>query len=159
MIMKATLFKRTILAAMLFCALASAASAQEKMETRDTRIGKLEFQKGYPSEATVKTLYNELDFQRACQAYIWGLPAVASMHLAGTYQSSFGATYGDLLSLTTYDDLSYGITANATTPYYLLAYDLEKLGPVVFEGPAGATAGFIDDLWQRPVADLGIPGV
>ena len=157
--MKTIHLKKLTLAAMLFCALASAASAQEKMETRDTRIGKLEFENGYPSEATVDKLYNELDFQRACQAYIWALPAVASMSLAGTYQNSLGAKYGDLISLTTFDDLSYGITANATTPYYLMAYDLDKLGPVVFQEPAGATAGFIDDLWQRPVADLGVPGV
>ena len=41
-----------------------------------TRIGQLEFVKGYPSDETVNQLYNELDFQRACQAYLWGLPMV-----------------------------------------------------------------------------------
>jgi len=42
----------------------------------NTRIGKLQFEMGYPSDATIKKLYNELDFQRAVQAYIWGLPMV-----------------------------------------------------------------------------------
>jgi len=40
------------------------------METRDTRIDKLVFEKGYPSEETVAKLYDEMDFQRATQAYI-----------------------------------------------------------------------------------------
>jgi hypothetical protein len=45
-------------------------------ETTDTRIGKLTFESGYPSQKTVDKLYAEMDFQRACQAYLWGIPAV-----------------------------------------------------------------------------------
>jgi hypothetical protein len=45
-------------------------------ETRKTRIGELTFESGYPSPETVAKLYDEMDFQRACQAYIWGIPAV-----------------------------------------------------------------------------------
>ena len=43
----------------------------------DTRIGKIELQSGYPSEASVRKLYDEMDFQRAVQAYIWAMPIVA----------------------------------------------------------------------------------
>ena len=43
----------------------------------DSRIGELEFSSGYPTEATVDKLYDELDFQRAVQAYIWGMPFVS----------------------------------------------------------------------------------
>ena len=47
-------------------------------ETLDTRIGKLEFTHdfadGYPTDATVKKLFNEMDFQQAVQAYIWAIP-------------------------------------------------------------------------------------
>jgi hypothetical protein len=45
-------------------------------ETINTRIGELTFESGYPSPETVAKLYDEMDFQRACQAYIWGIPAV-----------------------------------------------------------------------------------
>ena len=38
--------------------------------TVKTRIGTLKFIKGYPSNATIAKLYNELDFQRAVQAYL-----------------------------------------------------------------------------------------
>ena len=45
-------------------------------ETRQTRIGALTCESGDPSPETVAKLYDEMDFQRACQAYIWGIPAV-----------------------------------------------------------------------------------
>jgi len=145
-----------IIASLLAAFMATSSYAQ--METRDTRIGTLQFEKGYPSDSTVEKLYDEMDFQRASQAYIWGLPVVSSMNLVKTVLSGHDADYTNLIGITTFEDLSYGITANATTPYYFVVYDLNKLGPAVFEEPAGATAGFIDDLWQRPVTDLGVPG-
>jgi len=53
-------------------------SGSQKIETR---IGTLEFThdfaNGYPTDETVEKLYDERDFQRACQAYLWSLPAVA----------------------------------------------------------------------------------
>ena len=36
-----------------------------RQETLETRIGRLEFESGYPSQATVAKLYDEMDFQRA----------------------------------------------------------------------------------------------
>ena len=58
------------------------------MTSYPTRIGALEFThdfaNGYPTDATVERLFDERDFQRACQAYLWALPIVsmACMHLA-----------------------------------------------------------------------------
>ncbi len=50
-------------------------------ENIDSRIGKLEFThdfvNGYPREQTVEKLFDEMDFQRAVQAYIWSLPLVS----------------------------------------------------------------------------------
>jgi hypothetical protein len=43
----------------------AAAMAQEVI---DTRIGKLTFESGYPSDETVQKLIDEMDFQRAAQA-------------------------------------------------------------------------------------------
>ncbi len=50
------------------------------------------------------------------------------------------------------------LTANATTPYIFATPNLTKTGPLVIEVPAGATAGMVDDFWQRPITDLGLPG-
>ena len=43
-------------------------------QTVDSRLGQLEFQSGYPTDQTVQHLYDELDFQRAVQAYLWAMP-------------------------------------------------------------------------------------
>jgi len=43
----------------------------------ETRIGQLRFEGGYPSNETVDKLYEEMDFQRAVQAYIWAIPLVS----------------------------------------------------------------------------------
>lgn len=42
----------------------------------ETRIGTLEFFDGFPDDATVEKLYDNLDFQRAVQAYLLAIPAV-----------------------------------------------------------------------------------
>jgi hypothetical protein len=46
--------------------------------TVDTPIGKIDLLMGLPANAQVeKKIYDEMDFQRACQAYIWATPIVA----------------------------------------------------------------------------------
>jgi hypothetical protein len=46
------------------------------LQTIDTHIGRLDFThdfaNGFPTDATVQKLYDERDFQRACQAFLWG---------------------------------------------------------------------------------------
>jgi hypothetical protein len=42
----------------------------------ETRLGPLSFSDGFPSDATVEKLYDNLDFQRAVQAYLLAIPAV-----------------------------------------------------------------------------------
>jgi len=128
----------------------------------DTRIGKLsfthDFANGYPTKETVERLYDERDFQRACQAYLWALPLVSAGEIEHVYMQAPGAAYGGITSVAKFPELSRFLTANATTPYTLTWLNLEKEGPYVIELPAGPTAGFVDDLWQRPVTDLGLPG-
>jgi len=54
---------------------------QSELQGIETRIGTLEFThdfaNGFPTDATVEKLYDERDFQRACQAYLWSIPAVS----------------------------------------------------------------------------------
>lgn len=52
------------------------AATTTQAQTVDTPIGKLEFEQGVPKQATVKNLYDEMDFQRACQFYLWAFPVV-----------------------------------------------------------------------------------
>lgn len=82
--------------------LPSALSAQERAleGTVDTPIGKLTFEDGYPSNASVEKLYDTLDFQRACQAYIWGLPLMATQAFSHSFRADLGGERGDLIEVT-----------------------------------------------------------
>jgi hypothetical protein len=42
-------------------------------EALDTSIGRLEFEAGLPASETIQKRYDELDVQRAVQAYLWAL--------------------------------------------------------------------------------------
>ena len=123
-------------------------------QTVDSHIGKLEFThnfaNGYPTRDTVEKLYDERDFQRACQAYLWAIPAVSFAQWQHG-QASFGAGNGDIASLLSYDDRLGVLTPNATTPYYLIFVDLSA-GPFVIDMPANVR-GAISDAWQRALPD------
>lgn len=126
--------------------------------TVKTRIGKLKFIKGYPSDPTIKKLYNELDFQRACQAYIWGLPMVEMAEWQKAQKDIFKAGTNDFVTYQNFTQKLGILTANATTPYMMAFPNLKETGPMVFEIPAGPTAGGLLDFWQRPFSDLGQTG-
>ncbi len=70
-------------------------------DTIDTRVGKLEFThdfaNGYPTDETVEKLFEEMDFQRAVQAYIWSLPLVSWANWQHVHETEFGAKSGDLV--------------------------------------------------------------
>jgi hypothetical protein len=126
-------------------------------ETVDTRIGKLDFELGVPTLATVKNLYDQMDYQRACQLYLWALPIVEFGNLQAILEGTTGALPGDL-TIYLGNEQSVFMTPNATTPYIVGYLDLTKTGPVVMEIPAGAIAGAASDYWQRPLCDLGVAG-
>lgn len=126
--------------------------------TIETRIGQLQFINGYPSDATIKKLYNEMDFQRAVQAYIWGLPMVEMAEWQKAQKDIFKAGTNDFVTYQNFTQKLGILTANATTPYMMAFPNLKETGPMVFEIPAGPTAGGLLDFWQRPFSDLGQTG-
>jgi hypothetical protein len=139
-------------------AMALLASSLAHAETVDTRIGKLELQAGYPSKATAEKLFDEMDFERATQAFIWALPAVGfhGLHLA--HKNTFGAKDGDIVLYDSLTDKAGMLTPNITTLYIMSFWNLAEQGPVVIEVPPGAVAGGVLDIWQRPVTDVGQTG-
>jgi hypothetical protein len=50
------------------------ATTHAQTTTTDTRIGELKYEGGFPTKETVEKLYDEIDFQRASQAYMWSFP-------------------------------------------------------------------------------------
>ena len=132
-------------------------------ESINTRIGELSFTKdfenGYPTDETVTKLYNEMDFQRACQAYLWSLPLVSFVYWQQVQAEEMGAGNGQLVFLETYDEKVGGLTLNVTTPYVETFVDLGASGPFVIEIPPGnQVRGATHDMWQVQVAQMTRPG-
>ncbi len=127
-------------------------------ERTDTRIGELDFELGLPSEETVTKLFDELDFQRACQAYIWALPLVSMAAWQRANYETFGAADCDIVIYRTYRDKLGILTPNATTPYIVSFVNLARTGPVVVDLPAGSNASGIPDFWQGSIVEMGQTG-
>ena len=111
-----------------------------------------------PARETIATVFDELDFQTAVQAYLWAIPIVSWAQWMDVHTNIFGATASDIVVYRSYRDRLGLITANATTPYILNFFDLGATGPLVIELPPGPTAGGIADFWQREFAVLGEMG-
>ena len=84
-----------------------------------SRLGPLELNNGYPSDATVAKIFDDIDFQRACQAYLWGLPLMAMRQWQGEHLAKFDAGKLDYVDYLTFQDKLGLLTANATTPYIM----------------------------------------
>jgi hypothetical protein len=80
----------------------------------DTRIGKLTFESGYPSQETVTKLYDEMDFQRACQAYLWGIPAVGLEEWRLAHRDIFKAKNGEMVAYLDFKEKLGILTPNFT---------------------------------------------
>ncbi len=123
-----------------------------------SRIGPLAFEGGYPTDATVGKLYDELDFQRATQAYLWAIPIVSFAKWQEQHEKVFGQEDGDLVQMVSARDKMGMLTPNDSTTYLIGFWNLERTGPMVIDYPKGPTAGGILDMWQRPITDMGLSG-
>jgi len=123
-----------------------------------TPIGDIELRHSYFDDDASRRLFDEMDFQRACQAYLWSHPIVSMT----TWRLRQGEAFGvkgrhDFVVLDSLKEKRGIVTGNLSTPY-ILQFTSLKDGPLVVEYPAGMTAGGFIDLWQRPVADTGLTG-
>jgi hypothetical protein len=128
------------------------------IQSVETHIGKLDFELGVPTRETAARLYDEMDFQRAVQCYLWGLPTVGMEECKQGIQRDTGVRNGDMAILKGYRSLSVLLTPNLVTTYILALIDLAESGPIVMDYPAGMTAGALLDWWDRPIVDVGVPG-
>ena len=101
------------------------------------RLGQVVMDGELPRRDQVGLVFDELDYQMACQAYLWALPLVSYAQWQSQHREVFGATDYDLVHYVSYRDRLGLITANATTPYILTFIDLSRTGPLVVELPAG----------------------
>jgi len=122
----------------------------------ETRLGTLTFFDGFPDQASVEKLYDNLDFQRAVQAYLLALPSVSMVGLRDGL-TKFGPANVTIPTFETLmDSRSIFLTANANTPYTWMWINLRS-GPLVAEIPPGVL-GMINDMWFYYVTDMGLVG-
>ena len=124
-------------------------------ETRETQIGKLSFASGYPTEDTVKKVYDELDFQRAVQAYLWALPMASYGAMADEHIRLGCGSSAVVVADKSAEQQQLILTANQDTIYMSGVLDLRN-GPMVMEVPPGLL-GTLNNLWQQPLCDIGGP--
>jgi len=122
-------------------------------EAIETRIGTLNFTQdfvnGYPTVETIDKLYDEMDFQRACQLYLWSIPWIGFASWQNEYESNLNVKNGQLVLMETYEEKLGGLTFNTTTPYVATWINLEKEGPFVIEIPEGGQVrGAAHNNWQ-----------
>ena len=141
-------------------ALKSAKNFKPAPENMQTRFGKLEFPGGYPTEATVQKVYDELDLQRATQLYLDMYPALSMTGmLIGTVRDCGVRSCSDIsVSADRLDSKAMFLTGNTESIYGLLVFDLKADGPTVFEVPAGLMGPF-DDATFKFVFDIGPTGM
>ena len=122
------------------------------------RLARLNFEHGMPTANTAKNLYDIMDLQRAVLCYLWAMPIVGMQSAKEALIDNAGAVSGDMVLIQGYREVGTMLGSNVTTPYFLSHFDLSN-GPFVIEYPPGATAGSLIDWQDRPIADVGVPGL
>lgn len=134
-----------------------AAAEARAQENHWKSLTDLKFSGGYPTAEASKRLYDELDFQRAVQVYLWALPAMNIDAMRQGSEAAFGV--GNHILPVWKDRLNTKTkvtTPNSDVVYAMSYLDLKK-GPVVVEVPP-KLQGMFDDFWHRPICDVGFVG-
>ncbi len=146
---------QALLAMMAITCLLLAVAVPVSAETITTKFGKLEFESGYPTDKTVQKLYDELDFQRAVQAYLWALPMASYGAMADEHIRLGCGSSAVVVLDKSGEQQQLVLTANQDTVYMSGVLDLRN-GPMVMELPPGLL-GTLNNIWQQPLCDLGGP--
>ena len=138
----------------LVIAIAMSAHAQQEVVTSKGRFP-LDAH-GAPEKETIQALFDEMDYQRAVQTYLWAMP---QMVVAGQHRlNQFYGAKENLDFLHMYKDPSVPgmLTPNTIVKYVVNLCDLTETGPLVLEMPGGRLVGLMMDYQMRWVTDLGL---
>src|ERR1700722_1067383 len=122
----------------------------------DTHIGTLKFFDGFPDDATVEKVMDNLDFSRGVQAFLSGMPGASLVGMRTGFQK-LGVINGTILILESLlDSKSLFLTGNTDSVYFSAWLNL-KDGPLVLEAPPKVLS-FLDASWFQYVVDIGNAG-
>jgi hypothetical protein len=130
---------------------------------RFAKLAEQPFVENAATDVAAKTLMDELYFQRACQVYLWALPAMNCVAMKEGSAKTFGSGYNVMpIWRKRLNPKTLVTTPNSDVIYAMAFLDLKKDGPMVVEVAAGLQ-GILDDFWQRPLtgpltdSSLGLP--
>ncbi len=122
----------------------------------NTRLGTLRTKDGFPDKATIKKVYDNLDFQRGVQSILTTMQGASLVAMRRGLRglgpdNNTVAQFENLM-----DSKTLFLTANTTTIYNFMWVNTKE-GPIVIELPP-KVLGMIDDFWFRWVGDMGVTG-
>jgi hypothetical protein len=114
------------------------------------------FERGYPSGDTASKAYDDTDLNSAITAYKFFYPTVS---IIATWKGNVaaGLTTNKQFMIMEGSPKQFVFTPNSDTPYEGANIDLTN-GPMVVELPPGPLMCVVNDLNQRYVMDMGLPG-
>ena len=133
-------------------------AAPDKIETG---FGTLEFElEAFPNEESVQKIYDEMDLQRATQAYMDFMPTLSVYGIVKSHIRDFGfKTSSDIVVAAGpgWSPRELYLTGNNSTVYACASLDLKIDGPTVVEIPPGMY-GTADDARFEYLVDFGFVG-
>jgi len=127
-----------------------------------SNLDDLKYVGGYPTAETTQKLYDQLDLQRAAQAYLDFMPAISMQAMLDMHPRDHGVSEtGGIIVYTEPGEgrsKDLGLTYNTESMYASASVDLKQTGPAVIEVPPNVL-GVINDGFMRYVADLGNAGL
>ena len=125
-------------------------------DTVESRFGALKFFDGVPDQASTELIFDNLDYQRAVQAYLLALPVVNQMANRTGILAMGAANKTVPIWEQLVDSRTVELTANDNTPYTWFWIDLRN-GPLVIEAPP-KVLGLVNDIWYHWNGDIGFTG-
>jgi len=126
-----------------------------------TSFGTLEFElEAFPTEESVRKIYDEMDLQRATQAYMDFYPALSVYGILKGQIRDFGFKSSSDIGVHPSPGLTPSelyLTGNNSTVYAVASLDLKVDGPTVVEIPPGMY-GTADDALFKFLVDFGFVG-
>ena len=119
-------------------------------------IGEIRTENEYPTPETIAKLYDQLDFQRACQVFLRNITASSMYSFRQGLRRDLGITTPQHYAVWDgpFDARSVLLTPNSETVYGATYLALAEDGPTVVEVPTGVL-GVFNDMWMREIENIG----
>ncbi|MEZ8060060.1 DUF1214 domain-containing protein [Vibrio splendidus] len=117
-----------------------------------------QFVNNVPSAETSQKMYQDQNIQYAAMVYQWSMPAMGLKGWENANHDMGNSANSAQISSYQGDGARGILTPNQVVEYLIAFHNADVHGPVVWEVPAGMTAGYVGDQWQRPIIDVGVAG-